>query len=81
MSGGSIGDVAITRIHLEEDTARSIHTQKGSKIDYNRAGVPLMELVTEPVIHDAETAVDFAQNLRLYLYILEQVMQISRKVK
>ncbi len=68
--GGSIRDVQITRIHLEEDTARSTHDVKGSNVDFNRAGVPLMELVTEPVIHDADTAVLFAKELRLLLQYL-----------
>lgn len=70
ISGGSIGGVAITRIHLEEDTARSSHASNASLVDFNRAGVPLMELVTEPVIHDAETAVSFARDLRLLLIYL-----------
>lgn len=70
ISGGAIGPVAITRIHLEEDTARSSHQQETSVVDFNRAGVPLMELVTEPVIHDAETAVTFARDLRLLLKYL-----------
>ena len=66
--GGSLAGVALTRVHLEEDTARSQH-DKGDKslIDFNRAGVPLMELVTEPVIHDAKTAGDFARELQLTL--------------
>ena len=70
VSGGKIGPVDITRIHLEEDTARSTHGETTSDVDYNRAGVPLMELVTEPVIHDANTAVSFAQDLRLLLRYL-----------
>jgi aspartyl-tRNA(Asn)/glutamyl-tRNA(Gln) amidotransferase subunit B len=70
VQGGKINDVLITRVHLEEDTARSVHLSESSKIDFNRAGVPLMELVTEPVIHDAETAVAFARELRLLLQYL-----------
>ena len=71
VSGGSLRDVALTRIHLEEDTARSQHTGDGwSLIDFNRAGVPLMELVTEPVIHDAQTASLFAQELQTLLRTL-----------
>jgi len=66
--------VAITRIHLEEDTASSTHGQGKSAdeslVDFNRAGVPLMELVTEPVIHDAETAGAFARELQLLLRTL-----------
>ncbi len=71
VSGGEIAGVEITRAHLEEDTARSQHDQgNDSLVDYNRAGVPLMEMVTEPVIHDAETAVSFAKELQLLLRTL-----------
>ncbi len=70
--GGMLHGVQITRVHLEEDTARSLHeVTEGSIVDYNRAGVPLMELVTEPVIHDAKMAGDFARELQLLLRTLE----------
>ena len=70
ISGGALAGVAITRVHLEEDTARSSHEGGKSLVDFNRAGVPLMELVTEPVIHDAETAGNFARELQLLLRTL-----------
>lgn len=70
VSGGTLLGVAITRIHLEEDTARSSHSGGESLVDFNRAGIPLMELVTEPVIHDAETAGHFARELQLLLRTL-----------
>jgi len=80
ITGGTLASVAITRVHLEEDTARSIHVSSkasategaGGKslVDFNRAGIPLMELVTEPVIHDAETAGKFARELQLLLRTL-----------
>jgi aspartyl-tRNA(Asn)/glutamyl-tRNA(Gln) amidotransferase subunit B len=72
VSGGMLNGVAITRVHLEEDTARSQHSpQTGATlIDYNRSGVPLMELVTEPVIHSAEEAGAFARELQLLLRYL-----------
>jgi len=70
VSGGALLNVEITRVHLEEDTARSQHVGDKSLVDYNRAGVPLMELVTEPVIHDAETAGAFARELQLLLRTL-----------
>ena len=81
VSGGTLAGVEITRIHLEEDTARSSHeggddaTEGGvgkgtSMVDFNRAGVPLMELVTEPVIHDSVTAGRFARELQLLLDFL-----------
>jgi aspartyl-tRNA(Asn)/glutamyl-tRNA(Gln) amidotransferase subunit B len=75
VAGGSLRGVAITRVHLEEDTARNQHVPNPDKggegnktlVDFNRAGVPLMELVTEPVIHDAGTAGAFARELQLLL--------------
>ena len=71
LSGGALEGVALTRMHLEEDTARSQHDKgEGSLVDFNRAGVPLMELVTEPVISDAETAGQFARELQLLLRTL-----------
>lgn len=68
--GGSLCGVALTRIHLEEDTARSQHEGESSLVDYNRAGVPLMELVTEPVIHEASVAATFAKEFQLLLRTL-----------
>lgn len=60
--------VDITRIHLEEDAGKLIHTKEGmSLVDHNRCGVPLIEIVTEPVIHSAEEAVAFLKALRLRL--------------
>ncbi|HEY4518491.1 MAG TPA: Asp-tRNA(Asn)/Glu-tRNA(Gln) amidotransferase subunit GatB, partial [Candidatus Paceibacterota bacterium] len=70
VSGGMLNGVALTRIHLEEDTASNIHEADYSLIDFNRAGVPLMELVTEPVIHDSRTAGAFARELQLLLRYL-----------
>ena len=73
ISGGTLNGVAITRIHLEEDTASSIHNENSGEtlIDYNRAGTPLMELVTEPVIHSAKDAADFGKELQLLLQYLD----------
>ncbi len=70
VSGGELAGVKITRIHLEEDTARSQHLEDVSLIDFNRAGVPLMELVTEPVIHNSKKAGDFTRELQLLLRTL-----------
>lgn len=64
--------ITIRRIHLEEDTGRLIHPAGTdySLVDFNRAGVPLMELVTEPDLKTAGQAKKFAQELRLILRYL-----------
>jgi aspartyl-tRNA(Asn)/glutamyl-tRNA(Gln) amidotransferase subunit B len=60
--------VRINRIHLEEDVGKSTHLRGASGIDYNRAGTPLMEIVTEPDLHSEEEA--FA-----YLTALKQILE------
>ena len=73
VEGGELNGVKITRIHLEEDTGRLIHAkdETSSLVDFNRAGVPLMELVTEPCINSGEQARKFAEELQLVLRYLE----------
>lgn len=62
---GALNGIRITRVHLEEDAGRLLHdTEQFSLVDFNRAGVPLMELVTEPDIKNAEEAVKFAKSLQ-----------------
>jgi aspartyl-tRNA(Asn)/glutamyl-tRNA(Gln) amidotransferase subunit B len=48
--------VGITRVHLEEDTAKSIHAAEGTLLDFNKSGIPLLEIVSEPEIHSVEAA-------------------------
>ncbi|NQZ66258.1 MAG: Asp-tRNA(Asn)/Glu-tRNA(Gln) amidotransferase subunit GatB [Mycoplasmatales bacterium] len=60
----SNGDVKIERIHLEEDTAKSIHKGDLTLLDYNRAGVPLVEIVTYPVIKNARQAAEYVNSIR-----------------
>ncbi len=64
--------IDITRIHLEEDTGKLTHPQgkNYSLVDYNRAGTPLVEMVTEPVIRDAATASQFARQYQQILRYL-----------
>ncbi|PSO45643.1 MAG: Asp-tRNA(Asn)/Glu-tRNA(Gln) amidotransferase subunit GatB, partial [Parcubacteria group bacterium SW_6_46_9] len=71
VSGGELAGVKITRIHLEEDTGNNVHKDGCSFVDYNRAGTPLMELVTEPVIESGKEAEMFARELQLLLQTLE----------
>jgi len=66
---GSSFRVGVDNIHLEEDAASMNHLYDTSVIDYNRAGVPLLELVTEPCIHSADDAVAFLEYVRaIYQY-------------
>lgn len=75
VSGGILYGVNITRVHLEEDAGSLVHISDKFNSDmsganYNRAGVPLMELVTEPDIKTADEAVGFAKELqRILRYI------------
>lgn len=72
VSGGQLKGIRITRVHLEEDAGRLMHeapqggTHKkdATYVDYNRGGAPLLELVTEPDIKNAEEAVVFARELQ-----------------
>ncbi len=59
--------VEMNRIHLEEDVAKSTHFANHSTIDYNRAGTPLMEIVTEPDIDTADEAYAFLKSLQQIL--------------
>ena len=74
--GGTLKGVKINHIHLEEDAGKLMHDDAdaghdaSTLVDYNRASVPLMELVTEPDIHTAEDAVAFMKELQLILRYL-----------
>jgi aspartyl-tRNA(Asn)/glutamyl-tRNA(Gln) amidotransferase subunit B len=60
--------VRLNRIHLEEDVAKSTHLATTSLIDFNRAGTPLMEIVTEPDLESAEEAFAYLRSLQLVLH-------------
>ena len=73
--GGHVGEVRLHRIHLEEDAAKLIHLGESGRIhgssssvvDFNRAGTPLCEIVTEPDLHSAEQAREWLTLLRVTL--------------
>jgi len=71
IQGGMLRGVRIRRVHLEEDAGRLLHDGKDSLVDFNRAGTPLMELVTEPDIKSADDAVKFAKEFQLILRYCE----------
>jgi len=67
-------EIKIARLHLEEDSAKQIHNFNYTLIDYNRSGIPLIEIVTEPVFNQASEVVAFLRELRdilLYLKVSE----------
>jgi aspartyl-tRNA(Asn)/glutamyl-tRNA(Gln) amidotransferase subunit B len=73
LADGTLGACRLTRIHLEEDTGKSTHAGSGdgriagstySLVDFNRAGVPLMECVSEPDLRSADEAVAFLESLK-----------------
>jgi aspartyl-tRNA(Asn)/glutamyl-tRNA(Gln) amidotransferase subunit B len=64
--------VRLTRVHIEEDTAKLLHEDafKGTLIDFNRSGVPLIEIVSEPDLRSAEEAKDYLEAVRMLLVTL-----------
>ncbi len=63
--------VRIRRVHLEEDTGKLVHQEGASLIDYNRSGVPLLEIVSEPDLESVEQVREYAITLRRLLRYLE----------
>jgi aspartyl-tRNA(Asn)/glutamyl-tRNA(Gln) amidotransferase subunit B len=63
--------IRIRRVHLEEDTGKLTHTEDGSLLDLNRAGVPLLEIVSEPDLRSVEAARAYGEALRAILRYLE----------
>lgn len=76
LSDGKKKAIGITRIHLEEDAGKSIHGDNlgnpdSSYVDFNRTGVPLMEIVSEPEIHSPGEAREYLQNLKSILEYIQ----------
>ena len=63
-AGGSRRFIRLTRIHLEEDVGKSMHFEQTSGVDFNRAGTPLMEIVTEPDLASADEAFAYLTALK-----------------
>lgn len=72
-SSGNPKFIRLDNIHLEEDAGKLIHDERagGSLVDYNRCGVPLIELVTKPDMSSADEAVQFLENLKSVLQYIE----------
>jgi aspartyl-tRNA(Asn)/glutamyl-tRNA(Gln) amidotransferase subunit B len=62
--------VRVRRVHIEEDTAKLAHEKNYALVDFNRAGVPLLEIVSEPDIRTVEAALDYATKVRAILRYL-----------
>jgi len=65
--GGGVGKVRVNRAHLEEDVGKSFHFSDFSGVDFNRAGVPLLEIVTEPDISSPDMAYEYLNALKSIL--------------
>src|SRR5205807_2755837 len=61
---GGVSRVRITRAHLEEDVGKNFHFERNSAVDFNRAGVPLLEIVSEPDITSADMAYEYLNALK-----------------
>jgi len=69
-SGGGVQRIRVRRAHLEEDTAKLSHEGDHALVDYNRAGVPLLEIVSEPDMHSVESVLAYATRVRAILRYL-----------
>ncbi|MEA3356859.1 MAG: Asp-tRNA(Asn)/Glu-tRNA(Gln) amidotransferase subunit GatB [Patescibacteria group bacterium] len=63
--------IGVTRVHQEEDTAKSIHTNGKTLLDFNKSGVPLIEIVTEPDMRSVDEVTAFAKLLKLIIQYIE----------
>lgn len=71
---GALGKFRITRVHLEEDTGKLIHKDDETLVDFNRSGVPLVEIVTEPDFDNSDDVKKFLEELHT---IIKEYLQVS----
>ncbi|OGL53246.1 glutaminyl-tRNA synthase (glutamine-hydrolyzing) subunit B [Candidatus Shapirobacteria bacterium RBG_13_44_7] len=68
---GKLGDIRINRVHQEEDTGKSVHLNGETLLDFNRSGVPLVEIVSEPDINSPENAKEYLQKIQQIVRYLD----------
>ncbi len=66
-AGGKFEGISISRVHLEEDTGRLLHEESTTLVDFNRSGIPLIEVVTEPEFFDPAAVSRFSKELRIII--------------
>jgi aspartyl-tRNA synthetase len=71
VAGGETSRITLCEIHMEEDAGKLVHDVSGTLVDYNRCGVPLIEIVTNPDFRNPEQVVTFLENLQQMLRYLE----------
>ena len=70
-SGENIKRIGITRVHMEEDAGKLIHEDKASLVDFNRTGIPLLEIVSEPDMNTPEEAYQYLSTLKSVIEYLD----------
>jgi aspartyl-tRNA(Asn)/glutamyl-tRNA(Gln) amidotransferase subunit B len=70
VAGGKSRRIRVRRVHLEEDTAKLTHQGATVQVDFNRAGVPLLEIVSEPDMHSVEEVLEYSNQIRSILRYL-----------
>ncbi|MFH0820495.1 MAG: Asp-tRNA(Asn)/Glu-tRNA(Gln) amidotransferase subunit GatB [Candidatus Peregrinibacteria bacterium] len=71
LADGILKPIGITRLHLEDDAGKLTHTEKGTLVDYNRSGSPLMEIVSEPELFSVEEASAYTRQIQKILRYVE----------